>query len=188
MVRHWHYLLLGYLVLLSPGMWLKAQHRKMQFDHICLKDGLPHSVVAKIIQDKEGFLWFATGNGLARYDGYDFTVYRPDASDPYSIKDANIRNVVQDKAGNLWIATAFEGLNKFDRYREQFTRVNYWGKDQGDRGRPIITSLMADTEGNVWIGTNQGLYCRTPQASKTIRYLSASGWKPSTKTGREICG
>ena len=61
---------------LSVGVFLKVNGQSLRFTHLTLKDGLPNSLVFSIAQDKNGFIWFGTNNGLARYDGYNFRVLK----------------------------------------------------------------------------------------------------------------
>ena len=66
-------------------------------------------------QDSQGYLWFGTQDGLNRYDGYHFTIFRPDPDDPSSLNDRIINSIVEDTSGNLWVGTTLGGLNRYDR-------------------------------------------------------------------------
>src|SRR5215216_2755806 len=86
----------------------------LRFDHINIEQGLSQSSVQIILQDRRGFLWFGTQDGLNRYDGYEFKVYKPDPDDANSLSDRWITSIVEDKHGYLWIATRFGGVNRYD--------------------------------------------------------------------------
>jgi ligand-binding sensor domain-containing protein len=86
----------------------------LRFELISVAYGLPENSVRRILQDYQGFLWFATQNGLVKYDGYKFIIYNLDPSDSHSIGGRNIYSVFEDKSKNLWIGTEF-GLSKYDR-------------------------------------------------------------------------
>ena len=75
------------------------------FRRITTREGLSHPIVLAITQDAEGYLWFGTADGLVQYDGYEFVIYRPDASRPDSINDGRITSLVAAPDGLLWIGT-----------------------------------------------------------------------------------
>jgi len=120
-------------------------------------NGLSHGNVTCIIQDKMGFLWFGTQNGLNRYDGYHFTIFRNDPKDPTSLSNNHIKALELDSDGNLWIGTWGGGLNKFDAAKSAF--IHYTPDNRKTRmADDFISALLADTNGNLWIGTeDQGL-------------------------------
>jgi len=92
----------------------------MRFDHLTVMDGLSENSVQAIHQDRQGFLWFGTQEGLNQYDGYDFTVYKADPNDPDALSDAFITAIVEDSTGALWLGTYYGGLNRFDRQTGAF--------------------------------------------------------------------
>ena len=80
-----------------------AGNDRLNFDIISQNNGLSQNTVYTIIQDKYGFMWFGTNNGLNRYDGYDFTNFLPDNSDTNSISNNIIHSIIEDKEGYLWV-------------------------------------------------------------------------------------
>ena len=93
-----------------------------RFFPLSIEQGLSQSDVYCIHQDKTGFLWFGTEDGLDRYDGTTFVVYRNDILNPASISFNNIKAIYEDREGMLWIGTDGGGLNQFDRRKERFLR------------------------------------------------------------------
>ena len=93
---------------LSPG-----QH--LRFDRISLEQGLSQSTVFCMLQDSQGFMWFGTEDGLNKYDGYTFTVYKHDPENPNSLSDYWISAMLEDRSGTLWIGTPEGGLERYDR-------------------------------------------------------------------------
>ena len=97
---------------IKPGQHIK-------FEHLSVEHGLSHSGVLCILQDSKGFLWFGTADGLNRYDGYTFRVYKHDPEDPHSWSKNLVESIYEDRSGELWIGTA-DGLNRFKHDTEQF--------------------------------------------------------------------
>lgn len=135
----------------APGRPLRAQDH-VSFRHLTIEDGLSQNAVSAIVQDRRGFMWFGTKDGLNRYDGYQFVVFRHDPFDSTSISDSDVMAVLEDRRGRLWVGTRNGGVNLFDRQRERFARI---------RGGPMrmITSIVEDSAGVIWIGSDgEGLY------------------------------
>ncbi|WP_245949459.1 ligand-binding sensor domain-containing protein [Echinicola strongylocentroti] len=80
-------------------------HPFYKFTHFTSQDGLPQNSILAILQDDMGYLWFGTDDGLARFDGYQFTVYKHQFQNPNSLNNNVIRGLVQDKNGYIWIST-----------------------------------------------------------------------------------
>lgn len=129
--------------------------QKIKFTHITTDDGLSQSTVQCILKDKFGFMWFGTNDGLNRYDGYHFTIYRNSLKNKNSICANFIISLLEDKQGNIWIGTN-NGLCKYDRDNDSF--INYKiGHKKGDLSHYTINSLTQDHLGNIWVGTIAGL-------------------------------
>src|ERR1700753_2985842 len=92
-----------------------GQGQQLHFSHIGTVNGLSDLNVNAILQDKQGFVWFGTADGLDRYDGYKFRIYRNDPKDTTTIGGSYIQDIAEDHDGNLWVSTVGGGLNKFDR-------------------------------------------------------------------------
>jgi signal transduction histidine kinase/CheY-like chemotaxis protein/ligand-binding sensor domain-containing protein len=132
-----------------------AQRNNLHFEHITPAEGLSHSYVTAIHQDKYGFMWFGTQDGLNKYDGYTFTVYKTIPGQEKSLSNNFISDIIEDKDGNLWIATWGGGINKFDRVKEEFTQ--YRNNNQpGDISSNLINCVTFSSDGRLWIGTQEG--------------------------------
>jgi ligand-binding sensor domain-containing protein len=129
------------------------------FDHLSLQEGLSQSVVTSMVQDHAGFMWFGTQDGLNRYDGYEFKIYKNDPEDPSSLSLNYINVVYEDSFGTLWIGTHGGGLNQFDRESDSFIRWTYQSDDPNRLGSSIVNAIIEDGSGRLWIGTDEnGLY------------------------------
>lgn len=143
------------LLLLFAAFINFAQQGNSIFEHISLIDGLSQSTVNTIFQDKDGFLWFGTGNGLNKYDGYNFTVYKHNPSDTNSLSNDFINVIYGDTKGNLWIGTE-GGLNKFNSLSGKFTRYIYSPKNKNTISFNSVMTINEDNSGKLWIGTYGG--------------------------------
>ena len=122
------------------------------FTHIGEKEGLSQSTVLDIEQDTKGNMWFATYNGLNRYDGYTFTVFRHDDSDSTSIASDIIRTIAMDESGGIWAGT-YTGLSLYDQDAERFRNYSL---SSGGR-QTSIEHIAAMSDGRLLLGTSSGL-------------------------------
>jgi signal transduction histidine kinase/ligand-binding sensor domain-containing protein/DNA-binding response OmpR family regulator len=123
--------------------------------HLTVEEGLSHNWVRSIIKDHQGFMWFGTFNGLNRYDGKNFKIYRVNTGN--NLSDNFIESLAEDKDGNIWVGTFSGGLNLFNRQTEQFTTFrNDPGNPSSISGNKIY-AIYPDQEKRLWIGTDAGL-------------------------------
>jgi len=127
-------------------------HHPMRFDRISLDDGLSQSNVFAILQDSDGLMWFGTENGLNRYDGYDFKIYKRQRGNPDALLNDYIFDVAEDASGRLWIATNGGGLALMDR-NEMFTSFRHDPSDAASVSSNSIRTLLVDVDGSLWLGT-----------------------------------
>jgi signal transduction histidine kinase/ligand-binding sensor domain-containing protein/DNA-binding response OmpR family regulator len=151
----WNLLLL-FLLWGTNILPLHAQ-QTIRFDRITTDDGLSQSDINCIYQDVQGFMWFGTHDGLNKYDGYTFTVYKPDLNVPGSITSNLIYDITGDEEGNLWIGTTGNGLSYFDRKTETFTQFKNRKDDPTSLGNNHVTAVYLDKKDRLWVGTNDGL-------------------------------
>ena len=127
----------------------------LKFTHLTTKDGLSQGYVVDILQDRRGFMWFATRDGLNRYDGYTFVVYKHNPNDPGSLSSSFIQDLMEDDHGYLWVATN-NGVNRFDPTTERCTRYLHDPNDPGTLGGASVKSVAQDRHGHLWFGTEDG--------------------------------
>ena len=132
---------------LVGAITLTAQAPKLTFTHLSNDQGLSNSTIEAIFQDSQGFIWFATRDGLNRYDGAEIITYRNNPADTTSLSDSYIRCICEDQQHNLWVGT-INGLNRLNRAKNNFTRFRLSSN--------AVSSIAEDKKGNLWIGTDGG--------------------------------
>ncbi len=125
---------------------------------VLVEDGLPDSTVFSIVQDRTGFIWFGTTNGIARYDGYEFRLFQHDPNNIQTISSNNAGNLFVDSRNRLWIGTFGGGLNRIDLNSGELTVFPYTGDTDEIRVSENVQTLFEDRDGTVWIGTANGLF------------------------------
>jgi signal transduction histidine kinase/ligand-binding sensor domain-containing protein len=145
------------LTLLCVQLSLRAQSMP-RLDRIPSELGLSQNLISCLMQDRKGFLWIGTKDGLNRFDGYEFVVYQYDAYDSTSLSDSDITALLEDRAGRIWIGTQ-RGLNWFDRRAEVFHRMLPDSADPNTlrHGAISANAIAEDAHGAIWIGTGDGL-------------------------------
>ncbi|GAO41005.1 hybrid sensor histidine kinase/response regulator transcription factor [Flavihumibacter petaseus] len=135
-------------------LWCEAQSPIINFRHIKSENGLSNSTIESILQDSRGFLWFGTRDGLNRYDGSQFQVYRNHPADTTSLSDNYITALHEDSEQTLWVGT-LNGLSRFQPRLNKFTRYRF-PKDHGNGNTNRIATIIGDSKGRVWVGTAGG--------------------------------
>jgi ligand-binding sensor domain-containing protein len=153
----------------------RARARDLKFAHLTTNDGLSQSNVTAILQDRRGFMWFATRDGLNRYDGNTFVVYKHDPNDPAILSTNFVEDLMEDDQGYLWIATHTGGVNKFDPRTERFTRYRHDPSNPNSLSSDWVESILRDSRGYLWFGTgDSGLDKFDPSTGTFTHYLNDS--------------
>lgn len=140
----------------SPS--LPAQRQEgTTFERITIEQGLSQNTVLAVLQDSRGFIWLGTEDGLNRFDGYTFKVYRHDPDDPGSLSNNFIRAIYEDTPGTIWIGTQGGGINRFDPKTGSFTRYTYKPSTPNCLSNNVVWTIRGGPPGVVWIGTDNGL-------------------------------
>jgi PAS domain S-box-containing protein len=129
----------------------------IRFEHLTIEDGLSQNAGLAIFQDSKGYLWIGTQDGLNRYDGYTFKIYKHDSDDPASISHNSILAIEEDKDGYLWIGTWGGGLNRFDPAAETFIPYHFDPREPASLSNDTVTAITQDSSGVLWVGTLGGL-------------------------------
>jgi len=146
-----------YLLIISSTVYsnqINPDYKNITFEHLSIEDGLSQITVHSILQDSKGFLWFGTEDGLNRYDGYNFIIYKNDPSNQNSISDNFIWKIFEDSDSNLWIGTNSGGLNKFDYELNEFVHFRVEAQKENSISENNIRSILEYENGKLLIGTN----------------------------------
>ncbi len=122
------YRFLPILVLCLSSLFLEAHSSVFRFTNLTTKDGLSSNGVtgnSPILQDSHGFVWIGTQDGLNRYDGYEFKIYKNQPGNPYSLSDSFVTNIFEDSNNTLWIQTYNSILHRYDYTRDEFIRFQF---------------------------------------------------------------
>ena len=143
-----------------------------QFHRLTLEEGLSQSTIFAIGQDRNGFLWIGTQDGLNKYDGYKFTHFKNQTSTSNELSDNNILSLLVDHQGIIWIGTEGGGLNRFDPIYENFKHFRYDSGNPASISSDYISELFEDSDGIIWIGTEENGIDRMDPRSETFYNIS----------------
>ncbi len=161
-------LALSLLVMVVLTVGISGQVEDIRFDHLTSEDGLSHSTVNCTIKDRRGFMWFGTPDGLNRYDGQRFKVFRSNRNEPGAISGGRITVLYEDRDGWLWVGTRQGGLNLYDRDTERFSHFLHRPSDPTSLSSNSIRALAEDRDGHLWVGTFDNGLNRLDKKTRTF--------------------
>ena len=164
------------LLTISFGFTLPCRGQAIRFTVLTSHDGLLSNTVNAILKDRCGFLWFATADGLDRFDGMEHKAYRFDPADKSGYRSKEVTNMYEDGAGQLWVGTMGGGLYFFDRSHDQF-KIYVESPANSYLANSYIKALYGDKDGRLWIGTFGGLYILNPKTKTEIAYKAGQHYE-----------
>lgn len=150
-----------------------SQHQGYKFQHLGIDQGLSVNTVTDIIKDHQGFMWFATPDGLNRYDGYTFKHYKNDPKDARSLSSSQISVLFEDSHKTLWVGTLGGGLGRYNREKDSFRFFVQNEQDAHSLSNNEVTEIYEDKSGNLWIGTFWGLNLYNKEKENFIKIHGA---------------
>lgn len=151
---------------------LLAQNEQIKFQRIGLEQGLSQSSILCMLQDRHGFMWFGTQDGLNRYDGYSFLVHRHEPRNANSLSNSTVISLIEDHDGALWIGTE-RGLNRFDPRTQHVTRFFHDPAEAQSLSDNWINAIWQDEDGVLWVGTSNGLNRFDQSTGECTRFFHA---------------
>lgn len=153
-------------LLLSYSLF--GQNSNYQFTAISSKDGLSSNTVNSILKDQYGFVWFATEDGLTRFDGLNYTIYRHNAKDTTSLWSNEVTSLHEDRLGRLWVGTT-GSLHLFDRQKNRFRHYRSNNEVNGFTSA-VIKGICSDSKGDIWVATLGGLNRLNPATGHITKF------------------
>lgn len=132
-----------------------SENRDIIFRNISIEDGLSQATVESILQDSRGYMWFATNDGLNRYNGYNYKVYRKEKKSSKGLSNNYVAKLLEDKYGYIWVAT-YGGLNKIDVENDTITQYLH-GEDIGNLSSNSVNDMVITKDGRLLISTYNGI-------------------------------
>lgn len=175
------------LPLIFPSLFLGASQNNIRFRRLSIEQGLSQSSVFSITQDSKGFMWFATQDGIDRYDGYSFVHFQHEDDDSGSLSDNYVNVVMEDHGDTLWIGTRGGGLNRFVSSAERFVHYRWNAADPHSLSNDEVRCIYQDRSGTVWIGTSNGLDRYDRKTDSFIRYVHNAADRSSIPEGLVQC-
>lgn len=162
-----------------------SQDRNLKFEHIGTREGLSQINVSTIIQDSRGFMWIGTRDGLNRYDGYGFVIYKHSIQDDNSLSSNLVSDLAEDKDGNIWLATLF-GLNKLDRRTGKFVHYFHDSANPNSISSNLVNRLIFDHEGILWVASQKGGLDRFDIPNNKITHYKHSDTNSSSLSDDDV--
>ncbi len=149
---------------IQAGPFSDFQGTTLKFKKLTSNEGLSQNFISDIYQDKYGFIWIGTKDGLNRYDGYEFKVYRHNPFDTTSLSGNFIHTIFEDSKGKLWVGS--NSLDLFIPENNAFKRIdlNLRNSSADPTRSNKINSITEDLNGYLWLGTDDGLIRYEPQS------------------------
>jgi len=163
-----------FIIFVSPFFSVKSQN-SLPLSEITIKNGLSQGMIFDILQTQDGFMWFATKDGLNRYDGYNFSVFRHNPADSFSISDNAVIKLFEDKQHQLWVKTK-KGLDIFDAKRQHFRHVLRASSQKKQFNLDEFADIEQDNAGTLWLSSSsEGVYAITmpPNLSQQLPQLAS---------------
>jgi len=150
-----------------------GEQDKLVFQRFNINSGLSSDNLKALLQDREGYLWIATDNGINRFDGYKTSIYKPEFSKDKSFNSVDFNCIAEDKKGDLWFGTDHSGINVFNKLTQTVSIID----QNTPQGLAIISNninhLLCDTKGRIWISSLGGLNLYLPDKRKMITFSAA---------------
>ncbi|WP_457289715.1 two-component regulator propeller domain-containing protein [Pedobacter sp. UYP24] len=155
-------------------MTAQGQTRQIHFNHLDSRNGLSENNVNCILQDSRGFIWIGTRDGLNRFDGTNFKIFRHKHKDNSTLSNDFVTDLAEDHLGNIWIGTNEGGLNKYDRKQNRFYSYEHDEAKKNSIAATRINTIAVADDQTIWLGTTNGLDHFDPKTGTAIHYQTSA--------------
>lgn len=174
---------LFFCVFLLMVLSLELKGQAVQFSNLSLKDGLSQNSITDIIQDRNGFVWVGTYDGLNRYDGNEFLIIRGEKGAEEKLSGNTVTALFEDSDGYIWVGTNF-GLNRLNPRTFEIASYSHWFRDSLSLSNNSIRCIAEDKDGHLWVGTRNGL--NKMLRDSTFQKFKIDEEDPYSLPGREV--
>jgi diguanylate cyclase (GGDEF)-like protein len=166
--------LLLFVFFVAPSIQVQASQENIRFQRMKLEQGLSQEYVQSAYQDKDGFMWFGTQEGLNRYDGYQFKVFNHNIREAKSLSSDWVHSINESADGKLWVGTQ-NGINVFNKVTQDFTHLKHDSTNVHSLSGNSVHTLFKDSSDNIWVGTEKGLNKYNATSQDFTRYDDLPG-------------
>jgi len=143
---------------------IQAQDYDLAYQHITTEDGLSNNFVTTVIQDKKGFIWLGTQEGLNKYDGYSFKIYKSNSEKKYHLNSNHITFLAGEVEKNIiWIGTT-TGLSKLHTQKDTIENISFFDKH-------LVNYIYLDSKKNIWVASDKGIFRKDNTTQKWQNFL-----------------
>ena len=174
------------LASLTLGTTASAAPTHIRFDRLSVQEGLSQTSVFHAFQDSRGYIWLATEDGLNRFDGYNFRIYRHDERDPGSLPADLVWKVVEDQEGDIWVATEGGGIARWSWEQDTFTTYRNEVGNNRSIASNATRALVIDGDGRVWVGFLDAGLDRLDPATGDVLHLKMSPDAPNGLPSNDV--
>jgi len=158
------------------------------FQALGVTAGMPSSRIYKTVQDRDGYLWFGTQDGLARYDGVGFRVYRHDPKNPDSLGGNAVTTLFVDRDDRIWCGGDESGLNVLDARRDRFVHYRHDASDPSSLGADDVWAISQDESGAIWTGSYAGGLDQLKPDAKGFTHFRHDSTNPQSISSDNVLG
>ena len=158
------------ILLLLSTIQVLSQDYSTRITNIADENGINVASTFSIVEDTDGFIWFGTVDGLYRYNGISFKIFRTVPADTNSLSNNTIRSMAIDKNNKIWIATQGGGLNCFDIYSQKFTRYSLKKIGIPSDLNDNVWAVTIDKQNNIWAGCDNGMLYKFDQTKQQFTH------------------
>lgn len=174
------------ICLLSLGRLFAFEQPDLKFERLTIDQGLSQGNINAIIQDRNGFMWFGTQDGLNRFDGYEYVVYKPDPNNPRSISSNVIKALHETSDGHILVGTAGGGLCVYHPDTDDFSVYKNDESDLSSLSYNSVYSVFEDKDSVIWVGTFGGGVCVFNQKTESFTRFQYNAKDPNSLSGNAI--